>query len=70
MEQINNTSATHPAKDRSRGRVMKWIGPDRPDPVLLGSPGSDITILVSRHAPFSVSFGPIGPDNRSKCKID
>jgi len=51
MEQFNNTPETPPAKDRSFGRVRKWIGSERPDPVPDNSFGTVITVLVHIHAP-------------------
>jgi hypothetical protein len=68
MEQFNNTPETLPAKDSSFGRVRKWIGPDRPDPVSQGLSGRDITVRVKAVPQLVSRIGSIGSENRSNAK--
>ena len=70
MEQYNNTPKTPILGRGGFGRVMKWIGYERPNPVTKILAGIVITVLVDFHAPHTSSLLPIGSDNRSKCKIE
>jgi hypothetical protein len=65
MEQFNNTPETLPAKDSSFERVRKWIGPDRPDPVLQILSGREITVRVESVPNLVSRIGSIGSENRS-----
>jgi len=56
MEQFNDTPENHPAKDWIFGRVRKWIGPERPDPVPKTSFGTVITVLVDTDTPHTSSL--------------
>ena len=68
MEQFNNTPETLPAKDSGFGRVRKWIGPDRPDPVLRFLSGREITVRVESVPHLVTGIGSIGSEIRFNAK--
>lgn len=55
MEQYNNTPKTPILGRGGFGRVMKWIGSERPNPMANISTATMITVLVDLHPPYLVS---------------